>query len=162
MFNCQNCGECTKTKQPVNKIIVSKRLRKYEKEIKRGPERGTIEIIEGWEIVKELSACPKCYQELTGLKPRLVEAVQRPVPLPEEPKREKRNLNKIRVDKNDPQWRKKVELEEVRRRESRSDDPRRIEKKQPIVEIVNRLSNAARTPRSQVNTNSRSFSKGRL
>lgn len=71
MFACGNCNTTVTHRQPANKIVTEKRLRSYEKLIRRGPNRGMNEEVQGWEIVNEINACPECYVALTGMEPQL-------------------------------------------------------------------------------------------
>lgn len=144
MFTCQVCGTTTKPRQPINVVITDKRPQTYKRffwqdDNDRRPPRW--EMVEGWEIVKERHVCPTCYKDLTGLAPKMVE--ERTVVLIEKPKQRPRDqFHKIKIDKTDPNWKKKQELSEIRRRESKSIDPRPpIERKKPVVEFVQRVPN---------------------
>jgi len=75
MYKCQqvDCKEFNGTpttlpNQSLNRIITQKRPKTYERTIRRGRQREFIDKIQGWEIVKEISVCPTCYERLTGLK----------------------------------------------------------------------------------------------
>ena len=76
MYKCQQI-DCKKfdgtpntlPNQSLNKIITKKRPKVYERIIKRGRQREFIDKVQGWEIVKEISVCPICFERLTGLRP---------------------------------------------------------------------------------------------
>lgn len=75
MYECQ-ADKCKKnggtpitpSKQPLNKIVIDKRPKTYQRIIRKGRGREYTEEIKGWEIVKELSVCAPCYERMTGLK----------------------------------------------------------------------------------------------
>ena len=76
MFRCQNehCGALVPPRQPVNRIVTERRQQTYQKPIRKR-KRGKIirwDDVEGWEIVKEIQVCPKCFRKLTGREPRMV------------------------------------------------------------------------------------------
>jgi hypothetical protein len=54
---------------PENRVVVEQRSKLYEKRIRYGRAKGEVELIEGWEIVKEIVVGPDAYRELTGLEP---------------------------------------------------------------------------------------------
>ena len=139
MFTCQNCRTSTKLGQPINEVVTEKRPRTYTKYIREGERRWREEQVEGWEIGKVVRVCPPCYTTLTGLEPRRVAEIAKPKRA--KPDRPKKVFNRIEfVDKSDPMWKRKKELAEIKRRESRSPDPRPpTEKRKPVVEFVNRV-----------------------
>lgn len=71
MYKCEHTGKMIGPNVPENKIVVERRKKIYEKVIKRGPRehRGKIELVEGWEIIKEIRVGPEAYEQLTGRKP---------------------------------------------------------------------------------------------
>jgi hypothetical protein len=106
MFYCQKCKVLNPTRQPVNKVITERREKTYLNTYRKNqysPLR-EFETI-GWEIIKEIYTCPKCYTELTGKVPQV---------LPEK---------------------KKFVKEEIQPRYNY----RELQRKSPIVEVVNRL-----------------------
>ena len=110
MFKCQNtkCKKIggtpiTTPKQPANRIITEKRPKTYTRTIRKGKQRGFVEEIEGWEIVKEIIVCPVCYEKITGLKPvtaavslQQLMAGKKKKPTP---KRRKKNFKNRKYDK---------------------------------------------------------------
>lgn len=145
MFKCGNCNTSTQPRQPVNYVILEKREKVYENTIFRGSYRGELNVSQGNEIVKQIEACPGCFGKLTGLAPKMVEV--RVAPLREENKVERpkfkprHDFNKPRrpIDKTNPNWKYKQELDEIKKREAQSPDPRGdIQRKKPVVEVVNR------------------------
>ncbi len=148
MFRCGNCKTSTHPRQPVNYVVLEKREKVYENPVVRGPDRGGWNITQGHEIVKQIQACPTCFGTLTGLQPKLVEI--RAAPVVEKPKtererfkpRQRRDFNKPRnpVDKTNPNWRYKNELDEIKRREGKSPDPRGdVQRRKPVVETVTKF-----------------------
>jgi hypothetical protein len=143
MFVCQNCNTHTKHRQPVNYVVTEKRPQQYRKIVRRFQDsyryqEPQYELVDGWEIVKQVRVCPPCYSSLTGLQPVMVEEVQKVEPVRKP--RPRQQFHQIKVDKSDPNWRRKQELDEIRRRESKSPDPRgKVEKKKPVVEFVSRI-----------------------
>ncbi len=138
MFTCQNCRGTTKHGQPINEVVTEKRPRTYIKYVREGERRWREEQVEGWEIGKVIKACPACYKQLTGLEPKKVQELVQPKKKKVE---HKKVFNRIEfVDKSDPMWKRKKELAEIKRRESRSPDPRPpTEKRKPVVEFVHRV-----------------------
>jgi hypothetical protein len=128
LFNCGNCNNQSIPGQPVNKIVTDKRLKTYEKKIRRGPDRGLMEPVDGWEIVREIDACPECFISLTGKEPRLA------VPKAEKPKvqEDKRGFKK----KPWEHQRKNT----APRQDNRPNKPwQNKERKTPVVEVVKPL-----------------------
>jgi len=84
MFKCQvpGCNNITQLHQPVNKIIIKTRPRKYINIKKRGTLKDTVTETEGYEIVQEVNACPECYLMITGDQP--VKFVQIAPPISED------------------------------------------------------------------------------
>jgi hypothetical protein len=72
MYICQYTGKTIGPGIPSNKIVEEKRRKIYERKVKRGRNKGQIELIEGWEIVKEMIVGPDAYRKLTGLEPAQV------------------------------------------------------------------------------------------
>jgi hypothetical protein len=142
MFECQNCQTQTKLGQPVNYVVTEQRPQEYQKLVRRNNEgyryrEPQYETISGWEIVRQIKVCPPCYQSMTGLQPRMIEE-KRPVEPVRKP-RPRQQFHQIKVDKSDPNWRRKQELDEIRRRESKSPDPRgKVERKKPVIEFISR------------------------
>jgi hypothetical protein len=134
MFRCQNqgCKTVTPPRQPENKITLETRPKTYENKIKRGKQKGTILITHGSEIIKEISVCPSCFSQLTGLKPK--EA--RP-----EPQKPRRKLSKPSFRKDKKQWtnprNRKNQKANSRHKKDRNktEEPR----KAPVVEVVQPL-----------------------
>ncbi len=74
MFKCQNCSTTVPAGQPMNKVVTEKRHKNYENFIKRGMfDKGRMVYSEGWEIVKEIAACPACFTTSTGMEPKVRE-----------------------------------------------------------------------------------------
>lgn len=69
MYKCEHTGKTIEPGIPQNRVVVEKRKRVYEKRIKRGRNKGTVELVEGWEIAKEIVVGPEAYRELTGQEP---------------------------------------------------------------------------------------------
>lgn len=69
-FKCKKNGgtPLTPQNQPRNMIIVEKRVKTYQRLIRKGKRRGFVEEIEGWEIAKEIKVCAICYERITGFK----------------------------------------------------------------------------------------------
>lgn len=134
MFKCENCGDQVGINQPMNKAVVERRSRDYENIIRppqwnpkapyEGPRSGPggynkIKTIysSGWEIVKEIETCPKCFLSLTGKEPHVRE--------PTAPRRA------------NPRF---VDAESTRKYGNRDKhyQPReQKERKPPVVEVVN-------------------------
>jgi hypothetical protein len=143
-FICGNCATATQPRQPVNIVVLATRPQQYENFVKKkGSERGEWKYSEGTEITKEIKACPPCYSTLTGLEPKVIEVFKEVVAeVPREKKfvRPRRETPRKPVDKTNPNWKFKQELEEIKRREARSSDPRgEVTKKKPVVETINRI-----------------------
>lgn len=147
MFKCGNCKNDTLPGQPVNYVITVKREKVYENPVVKGPDRGGWNITQGHEIVKQIKACPTCFGTLTGLAPKIADPkpqqVKQVEPRPQFKPRnnQRRDFNRPRkpVDKTNPNWKYKQELDEVRKREAKSPDPRgEVGRKKPIVETVTR------------------------
>jgi hypothetical protein len=75
MFKCQHCNKLVERRQPVNKVIVSKRFVEYVNVASHGRNRDSEQVTKGFEIEKEIDTCPVCYIALTGKEPRI--AIQR-------------------------------------------------------------------------------------
>lgn len=90
MFKCDNCGDQVGLHQPLNKVITERRNRNYEnypkrriiesdrnKEFRPAPYRRNEQpfYTKGWEIIKEIAACAKCYTTLTGMQAQIREPV---------------------------------------------------------------------------------------
>ena len=120
----------------------------YHNIIVRGPDRGDWKTTVGTEIERQIKACPECFQTLTGEAPKIAETKLLPVPEKKKteswkprPRRDFNNPKKI--DKTNPNWKYKKELDEIRKREASSPDPRgNVERKKPIVETVSRAPRA--------------------
>lgn len=88
MFICEHTGELIGPGIPENKVVVERRKKVYEKKIYKGRIKKKlvgVELVEGWEIVKEISVGPKAYQELTGKTPRITQNSSKLKP-PQKPK----------------------------------------------------------------------------
>lgn len=147
MFQCGNCGKSTEARQPINYVTTDRRPQTYENFVKRrNSEQGDWVASKGSEIVKEIKACPPCFASLTGLEPKIAE-VRAVAPPPEKkerpqfkPRRDFNNPKKPVVDKTNPNWKYKQELDEIKRREAKSPDPRGdVQRKAPVVEVLNRI-----------------------
>ena len=71
MFHCENCGKLVQRNQPINKIVTERRKVRYQNMVPR--KRGRDKILKetsGFETVKEINTCPKCFLSLTGKTPR--------------------------------------------------------------------------------------------
>ncbi len=62
MFKCQNCNANTALGQPAGNVVIERRSKTYKKLLRKGD----IAWVEGFEVVKEIKTCPKCYTSLTG------------------------------------------------------------------------------------------------
>jgi len=73
MFVCENerCGKQVEPRQPVNYIISERRKKTYDKPVKKGNRIIGVDLVEGWEIVKQLKVCPRCFKILTGKQPKM-------------------------------------------------------------------------------------------
>lgn len=135
MFKCTNCGDQVAVNQPMNKVIVERRSRNYENlpkppkykdKNRQGPReqgrnrsyRQNPTYTSGWEIVKEIGVCPKCFLSFTGKQPKIKE--------PTPPKRanprfiDEESTRKYGGNRNKPY------------------EPRQQkERKVPVVEVVN-------------------------
>jgi len=60
MYKCQKCGLFTKLGEKLEKIVTEYREKIYKKKNRKGFE---VEAGRGWEIVKEIDVCQKCYKE---------------------------------------------------------------------------------------------------
>lgn len=131
MFRCQNehCNIVVPPRQPINKIVTERRERTYEKTIKKGKDKGKIKIINGWEIVKEINVCPKCYRILTGKTPKIVEAIKTKPVFDNKPRR-KFDKTKKKSWKNPHQKKQNTD----NRNNKQEDTPKR---KKPVVEVIN-------------------------
>ncbi len=143
-FRCGNCKKNTEPRQPVNTVVLVKRPQQYNNYIRGNtPDKGYWKNTVGEEIVREIRACPPCYGKLTGLEPKVALAPIQPdkVENTERPKREfNRPRRRAPVDKTNPNWKYKQELDEIKRRESHSKDPRgEVQKRTPVVEKVQRI-----------------------
>ena len=69
MYKCQETGETIGPRVPQNRIVIERRRKIYENKIRKGKNKGQVELIEGWEIVKEIIVGPDTYKERTGLEP---------------------------------------------------------------------------------------------
>ena len=115
MYKCEQ-ADCVKfngtpvtlPRQSLNKIVIQKRPKTYERVIRKNRQREYIDKIQGWEIVKEKSVCPTCYERLTGLKPASNSMSLKQVMINRERKafvKKKRNFRHKRKNKN-PNYRK--------------------------------------------------------
>lgn len=128
MFRCENdkCNQIVYPRQPVNYIVIERRDRNYEYKIKKGKKKGQIAIANGWEIVKEIKVCPKCYRILTGKTPRMVENKSLKSEFKSKPKVIKEN-------------RRKKEWKNPKQKKNKQDNTEVKEVRKPIVEIINPL-----------------------
>ena len=76
MFKCQQCGKSTKSNQPENKVIMETRDKNYENTVRKS-RYNKQKFSNGWEIVKEIRVCPKCYKQITGQEPLPRKKVQK-------------------------------------------------------------------------------------
>ncbi len=88
MFTCENCNTTVRTRQPENKVVTEKRIKQYQKKSKT--DRHDVDLIYGWEIVKEIRACPSCFEQLTGMEPRLI--VEQSPPTTQRQRRRKKSF----------------------------------------------------------------------
>ena len=142
-FNCDKCSKTTAPRQPINYVVTEKRDKEYFFPVKRSREnrdRETSGQSEGYETVKEIKTCPQCFTKLTGNIPKVVEVFFQQEKKKDTSRMKDNEFNRPRkVDKTNPNWKYKKELDEIKHRESMSPDPRgEIKRKQPIVETVNR------------------------
>lgn len=112
MYKDQVTGELIGPNIPMNKVVVEKRERVYEKTIRHGPNKGMTEQVYGWEIVKEVIVGPDTYRKMTGeepnkLKPSEVGQEARVVDREPDPWRRRRNNRQ-------PFKQKRPEVEHVR------------------------------------------------
>jgi hypothetical protein len=119
-YICEHTGKIIGPGIPENKIIVKRRKKVYEKPPRQDDEHSQAELIEGWEIAKEIRVGPEAYRELTGEEPQLFKrsAVQFTTePVEEEPPRKHK-------PRTNPKWRKQASQQQ---------------KRVPVVEVVNPL-----------------------
>ena len=69
-YICEHTGVLVPNNTPEHRVVIKTRPKQYEVRIKRGPNRGSYETVQGWEIVKEIRVSPDAYRELTGKEPR--------------------------------------------------------------------------------------------
>ena len=98
MFKCQHTGKMIGPNVPENRIVTERRRKLYERVIKRGYNRGNVETVEGWEIVKEISVGPEAYIQLTGKTPA-AKRVQEAFIKVEEESRPRHSRNRKRNNK---------------------------------------------------------------
>ncbi len=145
MFQCDNCKKSTDPRQPINYVVTEKRPQTYQNFVKRrNSENGDWVTSQGFETVRQIKACPPCFGTLTGLEPKIAEVrVAPPVEKKERPQfKPRRDFNKPKkpVDKTNPNWKYKQELDEIKRREAKSPDPRGdVQRRQPVVEVLNKF-----------------------
>lgn len=136
MFRCENehCNIVVPPRQPVNKIVTERRERTYEKKIIRGKDKGKVKEVYGWEIVKEIDVCPKCYRVLTGKTPKVVQEVKKP-------EFENKPKHKPRFDKNKKKpWKNPTNKKNQQQKDSpkRNTEKKVIQqRKKPVVEVIN-------------------------
>ncbi len=139
MFRCEVeiCGRLSKPRQPVNKIVTETRTKFYQKVHKKGRMKGTVETIQGSEIVKELDACPKCYRKITGKDPK--EFVPAPAPVVEarppsrRPRRKKQWINpKVKGKKSAVKQHSKKHWDKTK-------DTQQRDKRKPEVQVINKI-----------------------
>lgn len=118
----------TDPRQPVNRVVTERRDKTYQVKVKRGYDKGKINFIQGWEIVKEIQVCPACFENMTGLQARTV----LPKIEPEQTERQKRRRFK---DDRPFKKTKKKPVETSNR-------------KKPVVEFVKRVPNVKRKDKS--------------
>lgn len=124
MFRCENkgCHKNVERHQPVNRIIVETRERTYVNWRKKG-RRDEMKIeTHGEEIVEEISVCPECYFNITGLQPARSAQPMAPVP---------KRRHRRRMSEEQRTWRNPK-----RPNRKNKDEP---VKKKPVVEKVERL-----------------------
>ncbi len=135
MFKCDNCGDQVAVNQPMNKVVVKQRDRNYENYPRRkvfNPRTGKREYEEnprrrpqpiyssGWEIVKEIAACPKCFVSFTGMQPKT-----------KEPTPPRRFYPRFTDEASNRKWGDRAKTQQVPREQK--------ERKQPVVEVVNQV-----------------------
>lgn len=136
MFRCENehCNITVPPRQPVNRIVIERRERTYEKTIMRGKDKGKVKEINGWEIVKEINVCPKCYRILTGKAPKVVQEIKKP----EFENKPRRKFDK-KFDKKKKPWQnqnnKKKQTQNTEKHTPKKEDT--LKRKKPIVEVIN-------------------------
>ena len=59
MFYCQSCNELSQPTVGSNKLVTEIRPKVYENKV-----HNKIKISNGWEIVKEITVCKTCYDEV--------------------------------------------------------------------------------------------------
>lgn len=129
-FRCENqsCQIVTERGQPINRIVTERRDKQYEKLFTKGKRKGQVdEIIYGWEIVKEIKVCPRCYRILTGMQPKTI-------------------LNNNKKFKNAPQEKPKYKQRRFKDNKykknvsSKQNKPeQKVSRKKPVVEVINPL-----------------------
>ena len=64
-FICHKCTGPSTEGEPPNKVVVQTRIKTYVNDIKRKTKKPKIITVnsQGWEIVKEVWHCKKCYKE---------------------------------------------------------------------------------------------------
>lgn len=99
-FRCENssCDIVTPIGQPSNYVVTEKREKIYDvrkkqkdrnfggqmtkkekKKNRTNPQGPVYDTRDGWEIVKQIKVCPDCYSSMTGLKPKMVQRVEKTV-----------------------------------------------------------------------------------
>lgn len=100
MYKCQNCPRTVERNQPMNKIIIEKRRRNYENPSRR--EREAPFFTQGWEIVKEIPACPQCFTAFTGKEAQVAEIRAKPVQQQQRPDNRRDKWKGNRNNRNRP------------------------------------------------------------
>jgi len=121
----------TEANQPCNKVATERRQKVYDKVIQRGYERGNVEAVQGWEIAKEISCCPKCFTALTGQIVQVVENKPERIYIPKVQKKYRDDRPRNNYPRQDR------ELDQVRRNERNDQNYKPVEKRKPVVELIN-------------------------
>lgn len=125
MFICQHTGEVVPAGIKMNRVVLERREKTYQRPIKRYGKVVDWEEVKGWEIAKEICVGPAGYRALTGLEPANIGSATTA-----------RNA-KTRVDNNSrpvEPWR----FNRNNRRNNRRDDRQQNNRRGPVVEVINR------------------------
>lgn len=123
MYRCQNtsCNRIVPLRTPANFVTTETRRKVYENPVyKNGKPTKKTQLTEGFEIVKEITVCPKCYSNLTGKQPQQT----RPEPKTAAPKRQ------TGFKDTRPQRKKAWKNPKSNKTESNT-------RKKPVIEVIN-------------------------